>query len=326
MIITRTPFRISFSGGGTDLKEFYTREEGAVLSSTIDKYIYVIVSKRNKMHESRIRVSYSVTENAEKVEQIKHPIVREALKLLSISEPIEVAITADIPAKTGLGSSSSFAVGLLHALHTFKNEFVSPEQLAREACHIEIDRLKRPIGKQDHYAAAYGGINYIQFLRDGSTLVNPLVCDKELRKKLFGNLMMFYTNMTRDSSSILAKQRQETSKRISVLKKMRDIGNEMKKILQEGKDLSQFGFLLDKSWQLKKQVTKEISNSAIDGYYEKAKRAGALGGKILGAGGGGFLLLYADKQKQDKVRQALKSLLELDFGYEPQGSKIIYIT
>lgn len=326
MIITRTPFRISFSGGGTDLREFYSREPGAVLSSTIDKYIYVIVSKRNRMHESRIRISYSVTENVEQMEQIKHPIVREALKLLKINDPIEVAITADIPAKTGLGSSSSFAVGLLHALHTFKGEFASPEQLAREACRIEIEMLNRPIGKQDHYAAAYGGINYIQFLKDGSTLVDPIVCSKDVREKLFQNLMVFYTNMTRESSSVLEKQKQETSKRMGILKKMRDIGNDMKRLLQEGKDLSQFGRLLDSSWQLKKQVTKEISNTIINGYYEKALKAGALGGKILGAGGGGFLLLYADKEKQKKVRQALRKLLELDFDYEPQGSKIIYIT
>ena len=325
MIITRTPFRISFSGGGTDLKEFYSKEPGAVLSSTIDKYVYVIVSKRNKMHESRIRVNYSVTENVEKVGQIQHPIVREALKLLGIDEPIEVAIQADIPAKTGLGSSSSFGVGLLHALHTFKGEFAGPEQLAREACHIEIEMLGRPIGKQDHYAAAYGGINYIQFLRDENTLVDPLICRKEVREGLFRNLMVFYTNVTRDSASILTRQQKETKSKIKVLKQMRDIGSEMRDIIQKGSGLSKFGRLLDKSWHLKKQVTKGISNSAIDGYYKRAIKAGALGGKILGAGGGGFLLIYAEGKRQNEVRKSLSSLLELEFGYEPQGSKIIYI-
>jgi D-glycero-alpha-D-manno-heptose-7-phosphate kinase len=276
------------------------------------------------LHPYKIKLNYSKTECVNSIDEIEHPIVKEALKLTGVEGNIEMIYTADIPAKTGLGSSSSFAVCLLHALHAYKHEFVTREQLAREASYIEIELLKRPIGKQDHYAAAYGGLNYIQFNPDDSTSVEPVVCPPEVRDQLFENLMMFYTNITRDASTILSKQQEATAARFDTLRAMREITTEMQTILYTGVNLNKFGELLDKGWKAKRSLTSEISNELIDTYYQRALDAGALGGKLLGAGGGGFLLLYVEKQNQARVRRALGNLVELEFDYEPHGSKIIY--
>ena len=325
MIISRTPFRMSFAGGGTDLKKYYEEEYGAVISTTIDKYMYITVNSLSTFHNHKIRISYSKTELVNNVAEIKHPVIKEALKLVDIDGGIEIISMADIPAGTGMGSSSSFTVGLLNALYAFQGKSVSPEQLAREACKIEIELLKEPIGKQDQYASAYGGLNYIQFNPDESVFVNPVISSREVKDELSNNLMMFYTGITRRASDILTGQTENTKNRKDNLKKMKKIAINIKEILNEGKHLNRIGEILHQEWLLKKDIISGISNNLIDEYYNKALKAGALGGKILGAGGGGFILLYASPQKQQKVRKALRDLKELSFNFEYQGSTIIYI-
>lgn len=325
MIISRTPFRVSFAGGGTDLREFYGKEYGAVLSAAINKYIYVTVNSLSRFYDHKIIVKYSQTELVKDVEEIKHPVVRAALKMLKMEGGIEITSMADIPAKTGLGSSSSFTVGLLNALYAFQGKRVSPERLAEEACEIEIEILKEPIGKQDQYIAAYGGINYIQFNKDESVFVEPVISSREVINEFNKNLMIFYTGMTRDSKSVLGEQQKSTKDKFEELRKMRQLAIEIKEILNEGKNLDKIGEILNEEWRLKKSLTQNISNDIIDEYYQKALDAGALGGKLLGAGGGGFILLYVEPQNQHKVRQRLNDLEELSFSFEPRGSTIIYI-
>ena len=325
MIISRTPFRVSFAGGGTDLREFYGKEYGAVLSAAINKYIYVTVNSLSRFYDHKIIVKYSQTELVKDVEEIKHPVVRAALKMLKMEGSIEITSMADIPAKTGLGSSSSFTVGLLNALYAFQGKRVSPERLAEEACEIEIEILKEPIGKQDQYIAAYGGINYIQFNKDESVFVEPVISSREVTNEFNKNLMIFYTGMTRDSKSVLGEQQKSTKDKFEELRKMRQLAIEIKEILNEGKNLDKIGEILNEEWRLKKSLTQNISNDIIDEYYQKALDAGALGGKLLGAGGGGFILLYVEPQNQHKVRQRLNDLEELSFSFEPRGSTIIYI-
>lgn len=322
MIISKTPFRISFFGGGTDLKDYYKNNYGAVVSTTIDKYIYITVNKR---FEDSIRVSYSKTEIVDSVDEIQHPIVRNAMKLVGIHGGIEITSIADIPAKTGLGSSSTFTVGLLNALYAYKGIYVSAERLASEACKIEIEMLGEPIGKQDQYAAAYGGLNYIQFNSDDSVFVEPIICSKETKKYLNNNLMLFYTGMTRSTGEILEDQKKNTVSKYEVLTNMRDMSKSFKNIISCGKDLNSIGKLLGDAWNLKKQMSNRISNGVIDEYYEKALVNGALGGKILGAGGGGFLLLYCEPNNQEKLRNALNELSYIPAKFEVQGSKIIFV-
>ena len=324
MIISRTPFRVSFAGGGTDLKKYYEEEYGAVISTTIDKYMYITVNSLSSFHNYKIRVSYSKTELVNNVDEIKHPVVREALKLVGIDGGIEIASMADIPSGTGMGSSSSFTVGLLDALYAFQGKSVSPERLAQEACKIEIEILKEPIGKQDQYAAAYGGLNYIQFNSDESVFVKPVISSREVKDELSNNLMMFYTNITRKASDILTRQTENTKYKKQNLRKMKEIAVDIKVILNEGKRLDKIGNILHQEWLLKKELTSKISNNIIDRYYNKALDAGALGGKVLGAGGGGFILLYVEPQNQQRVRKALGGLKELYFKFEYQGSTIIY--
>ncbi|MCX6355534.1 MAG: GHMP kinase [Candidatus Aureabacteria bacterium] len=325
MIISRTPFRISFVGGGTDLKVFYRRTYGAVTSASIDKYMYITVNRLPSYFNYRIRVSYSQTENVKTVKEIRHPIVRESLKMVGVNGGVEIHSMADIPSRTGLGSSSSFTVGLLNALHAFKGEYASAEQLAREACAIEIDILREPIGKQDQYIAAYGGLNYIRFNPDETVYVDPIICSPETRGALFGNMMVFFTGWSRPASSVLKEQKKITASKIEVLTKMRDLTKDLNSVLSSGKKLDRFGQILQENWMLKRELVHGISNPEIDVYYEKARRAGALGGKILGAGGGGFLLFYVEKKNQNRVRQALGGLMEVKINFEPQGSKIIYV-
>ncbi len=325
MIISRTPFRISFAGGGTDIAAFFRHEPGAVISTTIDKYVYITVNPNKGLHPFRYRIAYSITENVNSVDEIQHPIVREALRLLDFNEPLEITNVADLPARAGLGSSSSFAVALLHALHALRGEHMTREKLAREAYHIEVDILGRPIGKQDHYAAAYGGLNYIQFLSDDSVKVDPIICRKDVKNALCENLMMFFTGITRDSSSVLSDQVKNTEMKMETLKSMKDMTKRAMDILHNGGDLDDFGKLLHEGWESKKQLTGKMTNNAINSYYDAARKAGAIGGKLLGAGGGGFLLLYVKKDDQSSVRNALKDLIELNFEFESEGSKIVYV-
>jgi D-glycero-alpha-D-manno-heptose-7-phosphate kinase len=324
VIITRTPFRVSFVGGGTDLPDFYRVEPGAVVSTAINKYMYIVVNKR---FTDAIRVSYySRTEIVDNVDEIQHPLIREVLKLVGITKAIEIASIADVQAGAGLGSSSSFTVGLLNALYAYKGILKSAEELAREACHIEIDILGEPIGKQDQYIAAYGGFRYIQFNSDETVLTEPIIWSKANKEELAQNLLILYTGDVREASSILREQKENTRQTNSMasLKKLCDMAFELKRLLNNDTSPNIVGEILHKGWILKKQLANSISNNKIDEYYQEALRAGAVGGKILGAGGGGFLLLYCPKEKQPQVKETL-NLRQLDFSFEPEGSKIIYV-
>ncbi len=321
MIIARSPLRISFAGGGTDLKAFYEKESGSVTSITIDKYVYIAV---HKYFENKILLKYSQIELVDRLDDIKNELIRECLRLLNITKGIEITAIADLPTRTGLGSSSSFTVALLHALHAFKGEHVSREQLAREAVEVEVQILKRPIGKQDHYATAYGGLNFIEFNPDDSVVVTPVVCGKEIMDKLERNLILFYTGMTRSASDILKEQRDRTEEKRETLRKMKNLSEEVARTLVRG-DLDRFGSILHENWIEKKKITDSISNPRIDEWYELGIRAGAKGGKILGAGGGGFLLFYCDRESQDKVRMALKELKEVKVRFTGHGSQIIHV-
>ena len=323
MIGTRTPFRMSFIGGGSDLKEFYSKSPGCVISTTINKYMYILI---HPFFDDRIQVKYSKTELVDRIDEIKHPIVRVALKSFNLSG-VDINSIADVPAGTGLGSSSSFTVGLLHALYMYTNQQVSPELLAREACKIEIDILKEPIGKQDQYAAAFGGLNSITFYPDGSVNVEPVLMDSDKYTILEENLLMFYTGKVRRAKDILIDQRKKISKdkkKYNDLKRMTDLARDLKHSLING-DIDDMGLILDENWQLKKSLSNKISKIEIDHLYDIARANGALGGKLLGAGGGGFLLFYCKKEDQDKLRNALKSLKELPFKFEPIGSLLLGI-
>ncbi len=322
MIISRTPLRVSFAGGGTDLKAYYQHQPGAVTSTAIQKYIYVTV---NKKFDDKIRVSYSKTELVDNVDQLKHGLVREAMKLTGIDSGIEITTIADIPSKgTGLGSSSSLTVGLLNALYAFKGVTKSQRTLAKEACKIEIEILGEPIGKQDQYIAVFGGIQHIQFNPDESVYVDPVICPVATKRKLESNLMLFYTGITRKSSTILTEQSANTKDKMEVLQQMKELSEKVRDSLNE-QDLDMVGKALHEGWLMKRQLASGISNPEIDNYYEAAIEAGALGGKVLGAGGGGFILVYCSPEHQDKVRQALSELSETAIKLEPQGSKIIYV-
>ena len=325
MIISRTPLRLSFMGGGSDLAVYYQKTPGSVASTAIGMYIYITV---NKKFDDLIRVSYSKTEMVKSVDEVEHNIVREALKIVGIEKGVDVVYMGDIPlgsAGVGLGSSSSLAVGVLNALYAYKGKHVSAEKLAQEACEIEIDILQHPIGKQDQYAAAYGGFNFIQFNKDESVFVDPIICDRETRQKLNGKLLLFYTGIMRVSSSILEEQRAS----ISDNRKFLDSMVELSKIIRDAiinHDIESIGNVLHQGWEYKKKLATNVTNGQINEYYERALKAGAVGGKILGAGGGGFLLIYCDEEWQDNVREALSYLKEVRVLFEPQGSKIIYVS
>jgi D-glycero-alpha-D-manno-heptose-7-phosphate kinase len=324
MIITRTPFRVSFVGGGTDLKDFYTVEAGAVISTAIKKYMYITVNRR---FDNTIRVSYTKTEIVSRVEDIQHPIVREALMLVGIDGGIEIVSIADIPSGTGLGSSSSFTVGLLNALYAYTGVLKSADELAEQACKIEIDLLAEPIGKQDQYIAAHGGLCHIQFNPDGTVFVNPIVMKNGSKQALEQKLLLFYSGISRDAAVILREQKSRTGRgdTLQHLSRLVALTLETHRCFLNGLDINELAGLLHRGWLLKKELAGGISNLAVDKYYAKALAAGALGGKLLGAGGGGFLLLVCPPEKQPAVRLALGELQEISFFFEPEGSKIIYV-
>lgn len=325
MIITRTPFRVSFVGGGSDLPSFSQKYGGAVLSTTINKYMHV--SLHPYFNRSMFSLKYSKNELVDSVHTINHPIIKETLKHLDIRSGIEVTTTADIPSGTGLGSSSAFTVGLLNALYAYKSRLVTKEQLAREACMIEIDKVGSPIGKQDQYASSFGGLNTITFEKDGTVKVHPVVISSSTKKALEDNLLLFYTKSERDANDVLKEQSSlmEKDKKTEVMRKMVDLVPELNDSLTKG-DLSTFGELLHKNWMLKKSITSAISTLNIDKYYELGMNNGALGGKLLGAGGGGFLLFYCEQHKQERLRKALSDLSEMKFAFDNYGTKLIYFT
>ena len=321
MLITQTPLRISFFGGGTDQAGFYREEEGCVLNAAIDKYIFVLIKRR---FDALVRVGYTSTEMVESAEQVRHELVREALRLVGIERQVEIDTMGDIPASgSGLGSSSTVTVGVLNGLYHFLNSPQPLDVLARQACEIEIERLGKPIGKQDQYIAAYGGLRFIRFLPDEQVLAEELNLPAAEQRLFSSHLMLFYTNTSRKSESVLTEQRANTVARMPVLREMKAMAYEGRRLLEAG-DYQDFGRLLHEGWQLKKKMASKISNFAIDEIYTQARQAGALGGKITGAGGGGFLLLFCPQSSQRQVRKALAALPELPINLEMDGSKVIF--
>jgi D-glycero-alpha-D-manno-heptose-7-phosphate kinase len=325
MIISRTPLRMSFVGGGSDMPIYYRRFGGAVVSTAISQFVYITV---NKKFDQQIRLSYSRTEEARSVSRIRHPLVREAMKLLGVEGGIEITSIADIPAKgTGLGSSSSFTVGLLHVLHAYSGRYASAEQLAREACQIEIERCGEPIGRQDQYASAFGGLNYIQFNPDDSVVVEPVICRRKTIEHLESHVLTFYTGITRSASKILGQQQKamgSAKKKLATTRQMVELAQQMRRDLQADRTDS-FGEIIHEGWLLKKSMTAGISSTVIDDWYARARKAGAEGGKLLGAGAGGFLMFYAPPESHDAIARALGDLRRMDFRFEPQGSRIIFV-
>lgn len=321
MIIVQTPLRISFFGGGTDFPSFYMEEGGCVLSSAIDKYIFVTVKER---FDQKLRIGYTQTEMVNDIDAIQHELIRESLRLTGITKSIEVTTMGDIPSEgSGLGSSSTVTVGTLHALYAYSGEMVSAEKLAREACSIEIDKLQKPIGIQDQYIAAYGNLRFFEFLPDGEVHVETVSIDTESRRALNDKFLLFFTGMSRKADGILKEQKANIHDRKATLREIKQMAQEARKSLN-GADFDTFGKLLHESWILKKKLAGQITNGAIDDMYESARRAGAIGGKITGAGGGGFLLLYVPYERQSAVRQALCALQELPFRLESDGTKVIF--
>lgn len=326
MIITRTPFRLTLGGGGTDLPSFYQEHGGFVLAVGIDKYMYLNVN--TPILDDGIRVQYSKTEIVNHVEELQHTLAREALRFFHISNGIEIVSIADIPAGTGLGSSSCYLVGLLNAMHTLTQTPTSPDGLAEEACHIELDLMRKPIGKQDQYLAAFGGLTELEIAKNGKVTPKRLCLAMDLVEALENNVVLFYTGAARDAISILSKQDGATKKKdktvVGSLCEIKDIGIEIRDAIVKG-NLYRFGTLLDVHWQTKKRLSNAISNPQIDHWYELAKANGAIGGKISGAGGGGFLMLYCEDNKS-RLREAMRQagLRELSFRLDFEGSKVVF--
>jgi D-glycero-alpha-D-manno-heptose-7-phosphate kinase len=323
MLMSKTPFRVSLFGGGSDLPAYYREGRGAVVSTAIDRYVYVAVKSK---FDSAVRLSYSQTETVDDIRLLKHDLVRATLQHLELERGLEITTIADIPSSgTGMGSSSAFLVGLLNALHHFKGEQVDRHRLAEEACHLEIDRLGKPIGKQDQYAAAFGGFNHIAFHPDERVVVEPIRCSPHVVRELETNLMLLYTGVTRSADTILRTQSAETRSGASrrLVDRMVDMADSFRAALEAGSP-ADVGGLLDEAWALKSRVCPGITTSWIDHLYRIGKEAGAVGGKLLGAGGGGFILFYASPDAQARIRAALSDLTPLKFGFEPRGTRIVY--
>ena len=322
MILTRTPFRVSFAGGGSDLPEFYQRSPGAVLSCTIDKAMYIAV---HPYFHDKIRIKYSRTEDVASAAEVEHPLVRECLNLVGIERGMEIASFADVPAGTGMGSSSAFTVGLLHALWVRSGKTPGAQELATAACAIEIERAKEPIGKQDQFAAAYGGLNFIQFKADESVEVHPVRCLARTRDELSRRLMLFYIGLERPAASILSEQGRNMADKdkFRSVQQMVELARALRSTLEKD-NLDSFGDILDQGWKLKRGLAAGITNDVVETNYRKAREAGAAGGKLLGAGSGGFLLLSCESAKQRQVREALAGLREMPVTLTSSGSEIVH--
>ena len=322
MIITKTPFRISFCGGGSDLPSFYEKFGGCVLSTSINKYMYISIHPYFNPQQTVLK--YSQSELVDDISKIKHSIFNCVLSDMNI-KGVEITSTADVPAGTGLGSSSTFTVGLLHALHCYIGKYCSKASLAEQACNVEINKLGNPIGKQDQYAAAIGGLNFIRFNQDGTVSHEPIMMKAETYKSLQKNLLMFYLGTARSANSILVEQKQNMLDELKAnnLLAMCDLAREMKTSLERN-DLSNFGAILHENWKLKQTLASVISDSEINRVYEKGIKAGAKGGKLLGAGGGGFMLFYCEPEYQERLRMSL-GLKSMDFSFDRDGTSVIYI-
>ncbi len=326
MIITRAPLRISLGGGGTDLPSYYSKYGGFILSAAIDKYVFINLN-RLKIDDF-IRLKYSKTEQVNTIQEIQHPLLREALRLTGVDSGLEIASMADVPAGTGLGSSGSFLVSLLVALHTLKREHISTQDLAEEACHIEIDIVGQPVGKHDQYLAAFGGLTCLDIAPDGKVAVSPLEISSHDLDELRNSILLFYTGILRPSFDILSDQKEDTSKGaqevVDSLHTTKELGLEIKRALEKG-NLKYFGELLDVHWQNKKRRSGKISNPDIDRWYEVAKANGALGGKIMGAGGGGFFMFYCPNDRKAQLRRAMarEGLREMSINFDLEGARVL---
>lgn len=323
MIISRTPFRVSFFGGGTDYPRWYEEHRGAVLATAINKYCYITCRYLPPFFEYRSRILYSKTEHVHTVDEIQHPAVREVLRYLNITRGVEIHHDGDLPARTGLGSSSSFTVGLLNSLYALKGQMVSHEQLAREAIHVEQNMCKENVGCQDQMLAAHGGFNHIEFGGRDHLRITRVTISRERIKELESHLMLYFTGFSRTASEIAAHQIQNIPNKQTELHRMHEMVNRAVELLT-GDDLRKFGGLLDESWQIKRELSTKISTPHIDDIYAAARSAGAIGGKLLGAGGGGFILLFAPPECQKKIKEKLKELLLVPFQFENSGSQIIF--
>lgn len=324
MIISRTPYRVSFFGGGTDYPAWYRDHGGAVLAAAIARYCYITCRWLPPFFAHKTRVVYSVIEDVVRPEDIQHPAVRESLLHLGIREGLEIHHDGDLPKMTGLGTSSSFTVGLLHSLHALRGEFRSKMQLATEAIHVERDLCGDRVGSQDQVSAAFGGLNHVRFAPDDSIAVNPVPLPAERMVEFQDSLLLFFTGFSRYSSEVVAEQLQNIPKKGAELAEMAAMVDQGLRILTEGRDLADFGRLLHESWQLKRSLSARVSTPAIDAMYETARQAGAIGGKIAGAGGGGFLLLFVERDRQPAVREALRHLLHVPFDLDHAGSQVIF--
>lgn len=321
MIIVQTPLRISLFGGGTDFSSFYMEEGGCVLSSAIDKYIFVTIKER---FDSKLRIGYTQTEMVDGIDEIHHELIRESLRLTGIEQGVEITTMGDIPSEgSGLGSSSTVTVGALHAMYSYHGEIVSAERLAREACTIEIETLKKPIGIQDQYIAAYGGLRFFEFLPSSEVKTEKVKLSPEALRVLNNNFMLFFTGVSRSASSILKEQTHNMKDRRGELREIKQMAWQARCDIEK-ENFDTLGTLIHQSWQIKKRLAGTISNERINDMYETARRAGAIGGKLTGAGGGGFLLLYVPYECQNKVRSALNGLQELPFRLEADGTKVIF--
>ncbi|HET6745871.1 MAG TPA: GHMP kinase [Candidatus Limnocylindria bacterium] len=322
--MTQTPLRISFAGGGTDLEAFYQHDEGAVFSTSIDKYVYVTVKRHGPVFDEKIRLNYSVSESVGEIDAIRNDIARECLRLMEVEPPIYVSVVSDLPDSSGLGGSSAFAVGLLHALHTFKGERVTGEQLAEEASRVEIEILGQPIGKQDQYAAAVGGLNLLSFRAGMPVSVSPHQGSSAAIDGLFDRLIMLWTGHQRRSSGVLFEQRDRTSDHRQELARMREQAYELQALMADTQpDYRRFGEVLLEGWRLKRGLASSVSNPQIDGWYEAAIQAGAIGGKLCGAGSGGFLLFLAETDRLAMVRESLADLKAVPIAHESRGSRVL---
>ena len=324
MIISKTPFRISFFGGGTDYPDYYRTNGGEVLSTSINKYCYISIRKLPPFFEHKFRVAYSRIEMTSSVEEIEHPSVRNVLKWLNVETGTEIQHIGDLPARSGIGSSSSFTVGLLNALSAQQGRYIGKGQLAAQAIHVEQGLIREPVGSQDQIAAAYGGLNHIEFLTDGSFKVSPIIAKADLRSRLESNLMMFFTGVTRMSSDYSSAKIRNISRREKELAQMRKLVAEaLHTLRKKDADLDDFGRLLHENWQLKKTLSDKVTSPHLEEIYDTAVAAGALGGKLMGAGGGGFFVFYVPPERQGSVKQALSKLVHVPFQFDNDGSSII---
>lgn len=322
MIISRTPYRMSFFGGGTDYRPYFTEYGGSVISATINKYCYISLRPLPPFFGFKYQIKYSLCEATNEYDEIKHPSARECLRYLSVPN-VSMTHDGDLPARSGLGSSSAFTVGLLNALHALRGEYIDAQKLAEEAIHIEQEMIGENVGVQDQIAVAVGGFNRLNFTSEGFE-VQPLIVSQARKQQLSGNLMMFFTGLQRTASDIAKDQIQNTKRNLSGLSAIKKLTDEAEMILLGNRSLSAFGELLDEMWNLKKSLSNKITNEHIENIYTRAKQAGAIGGKLMGAGGGGFIFFYVEPDKQESVKKALSDLLYIPFSFESNGSKVIY--